>query len=821
MTSWGQRWATFSGLHTRAVLLTALLLAGVAAAGTGLLYADLRPDISELLPQDARSVHDMRIVAKQVGSWAVDTVIVHGAEPAVMKRFADDLAVKLKQVPPDTIKRVEYKVDEAADFMMQHRWLLPSLTELQRLRDRVQARLKWEKQRANPMFVSLDDDDPAPNFDEFRARLSQAKTANRFPDGYYLGDVDGVTPGSKQTILVLLVRLAGPSEDFALVQRVNQAIRQAVAELKPASYSATLDVAYGGDVASAILEHDALTEDLTLATALVIFAVALVMTFYYRTPKAILAIGLPLAVGTFSTFGIAYLVVGHLNSNTAFLGSIVLGNGINVGLILFARFLEERRRGTPSQEAMGRAIETTWLATLTAAMAAGLSYASLMATQFRGFNQFGFMGFTGMTLCWISAYAVMPALCLAWERRAPLVRETRVVQRQWIMSAIGNVVQRAPKAVLALTAVSVIAAAFGTALFLRHPIEADFTKLRDSRAGLPNNPGWWDERVDALFGDHLTPSAFLCKDDDEAQAVTKILNDTRERDPNSAIGTVVSMESFVPEQQDAKLAVLAELRTLLTPDIISRLPEADRAQVAEAVPPADLRAYTVADLPSSMRERMSNMDTMVLVYPRANVNVWNAVDVERFAHGLRAVPMPRPDIPVAGSILVFADMLDAISADGPLATLLSFVAVVVLILVAFGSVKHGRSQWRDGVLVLAVLFLGVLWFLGLAEVFRLKLNMLNFIALPITFGIGADYATNLVQRCRLDPHLGVIECLKSTGGAVALCSATTIIGYGSLLVARNQALVSFGLLAVLGEVACLGATLLPLTAYLLLRPVRT
>ena len=41
---------------------------------------------------------------------------------------------------------------------------------------------------------------------------------------------------------------------------------------------------------------------------------------------------------------------------------------------------------------------------------------------------------------------------------------------------------------------------------------------------------------------------------------------------------------------------------------------------------------------------------------------------------------------------------------------------------------------------------------------------------------------------------------------------TTVIGYGSLLVARNQALFSFGVLAVVGELACLAAALFALPA---------
>jgi uncharacterized protein len=52
--------------------------------------------------------------------------------------------------------------------------------------------------------------------------------------------------------------------------------------------------------------------------------------------------------------------------------------------------------------------------------------------------------------------------------------------------------------------------------------------------------------------------------------------------------------------------------------------------------------------------------------------------------------------------------------------------------------------------------------------------------------------------------------VTSTGSAVALCSWTTIVGYGSLLAARNRALQGFGAMAILGEVACLLAALVAL-----------
>ena len=103
----------------------------------------------------------------------------------------------------------------------------------------------------------------------------------------------------------------------------------------------------------------------------------------------------------------------------------------------------------------------------------------------------------------------------------------------------------------------------------------------------------------------------------------------------------------------------------------------------------------------------------------------------------------------------------------------------------------------------------------------IRINFLSFIAFPITFGIGVEYALNVVYRHRQDvqatPRIAreqLAAVVSGTGRAVALCSLTTIIGYGSLLLARNQALFSFGVLAVLGEICCLAVAVVALPAAL-------
>ena len=60
----------------------------------------------------------------------------------------------------------------------------------------------------------------------------------------------------------------------------------------------------------------------------------------------------------------------------------------------------------------------------------------------------------------------------------------------------------------------------------------------------------------------------------------------------------------------------------------------------------------------------------------------------------------------------------------------------------------------------------------------------------------------------------VTTAVKRSGGAVALCSFTTTVGYGSLLVADNQALQSFGRLAMSGEITCIIGAMIVLPSLL-------
>ena len=104
------------------------------------------------------------------------------------------------------------------------------------------------------------------------------------------------------------------------------------------------------------------------------------------------------------------------------------------------------------------------------------------------------------------------------------------------------------------------------------------------------------------------------------------------------------------------------------------------------------------------------------------------------------------------------------------------------------SRKVGLGGGTGLLVLLVALFFGVVWTIGPVAMVDMKLNFLNFIGLPITFGIGIDYAVNVLNRYRIEGPGSMERAVATTGGAVALCSLTTLIGYSSLLIADNQAL---------------------------------
>ena len=291
------------------------------------------------------------------------------------------------------------------------------------------------------------------------------------------------------------------------------------------------------------------------------------------------------------------------------------------------------------------------------------------------------------------------------------------------------------------------------------------------------------------------------------------------------VATVADLLPGTEAEQRAKLKVLDEIRDhlrvrvddkLVPSRVVYELPPEEKARVDEITPPDVMDVLRPGDLPALLRRRFEENNGVVgtVFYVKyfdftrnENISHSDGHTLLRIAKTTDNVRLADgTTVQTASRATIFAEMIRSMERDGPLATSLSFGMVMIVVIVA-------TRNWRGSVGVLSVLVGAVVITVGGAAIGDMKLNFLNFIALPITFGIGCEYPFNVYDRTRLLKG-DITSAVKRTGGAVALCSYTTVVGYSSLLVADNQALQSFGRLAMSGEIACIAGALLVLPALL-------
>ena len=204
----------------------------------------------------------------------------------------------------------------------------------------------------------------------------------------------------------------------------------------------------------------------------------------FRSATLLILLVGALGVATLYAFGAAALTVGHLNAATAFLGAIIAGNGINYGILLIARFLEERREASATDAgvdgAFADAIVGTLRPTAVASLGASIAYGSLAATSFKGFADFAVIGAIGMTLCWLASYLLLPALVLRFGRHTRVVpgqpgRRLDAGERRRLSPLGRRVPGRRPRSLLASAGVTYRYVA-------ADPFEYDIKRLRSEGA---------------------------------------------------------------------------------------------------------------------------------------------------------------------------------------------------------------------------------------------------------------------------------------------------------------------------------------------------
>ena len=447
------------------------------------------------------------------------------------------------------------------------------------------------------------------------------KKLGDYPTGYF------ETPDGRLAGLRIVSATAGMGdrEGYQLLTEVTRLVEQ----LHPKSFAPDLEVGFAGDIPNAVEEQQSLVSEAVWVTALAALLILGGVVFFYRSPWSLVIIGVPALFGASVGYAFAAAVYGYVNTVGAFLGAIIIGNGVNYPIVLLSRYRDFSARGIPKEVARREAVLNAFRTELVGASVASIAYGSLTVTRFRGFSQFGTIGFLGMLAVWAAIVPLVPALVVLVERLQarlpswlrdppPRVREDGatgpVVQR------LARVVGRYPIPIVAAALVLTVVAACKLPNYLRDPWEYNFSKLGSEHTH-KKGAGRWSSKADRVFGGRANVAGAMMVADSSAQ-VPLIKRRILEKDIASgdgrAIDDVVTVWDLLPgspEEQHAKLGVIERLRGRLTPRVLSELDPKEKEYAQKLKSQEKLGVIGPEDLPPLLQRRFEeNNGTLGTVY---------------------------------------------------------------------------------------------------------------------------------------------------------------------------------------------------------------
>lgn len=794
------------------LVLTLLSLVPSVWAATNL---ELRTAFKELVPENKPSIIELEKVNRRMSSASTLTLVAESKNTELLKRFVDEMTPQLRALPADLVSAVDPGPRDAQRFFESNKHLYAPLKDIEELHEEVVGAYDREIGKKSGMDLELDDEEEVekpknPKTIEQRLNEALAEMRKSAPgmDGYYIGE--------KGRLAAIIMRTTLPSMDeraFDLQDRIRALVDAGNYKEADPEFS----YAFTGNLVTSVEQYKAVSSDLvTIGVSGVLAVLAVVYLFFLRV-RAVVALGFSILVGCIWSLAFARLAVGHLNTATGFLVSIIAGNGINAMVIWMARYLEARRVQKENvTDAVRTASQDTCEATLAVVGVAMVSFGALMTTDFRGFRHFGAIGGAGILLCWFATYAVLPAIFILSERISPLPVE--ITWRDRLGAMYGKpfawVAKRFPRSIAIVGVLLGLGGAVCSVLYFRgDPMEYDMRNIMSEGDFGPKSAVTLGARVNPVVGrENQSGRAVVVDRLDQVKPLVTELERRRDAAPadNKPFQKVVSIYNLLPTDQDKKLELLAE--------ITDRLNRAKRHgfisderyhEVAQHIP-AELKTIGFNDLPELVsrpfRERNGDLGKIVYVSPANGRSLNDAHYLILWANSFREVTLPNGDLIYGtGDAVVFADMLTNIGEDAPRVAITSLLGTLLVIMLAF---RWRRAGWG----ALLTLLLGISWMVGALYVADIKLNFLNFVALPVAIGAGADYAINIMKRRELEGPEGVERAFIETGGAVVACSMTTLSGYLALLLSVNGAIRSFGLAAAIGEVATQFSAMLVLPA---------
>ena len=668
--------------------------------------------------------------------------------------------------------------------------------------------------------------------------------------GYFLSD--------DQRLLFILAEPESERGSFTGDQRAIEGVRAVIAKLRR-EYP-NIEVGVTGKPALSNDEMTSAFRDSQHATILAFaLTLGLLLAAFLRVGKPVLML-LVLTTSLCWSLGVATLVIGHLSLFSVMFISIVIGIGIDYGIYFLFRYEEELFLGRNLKEAIEITAGRGGPGMLLGAVTAAGTFYVLGLTEFRGVQELGFVAGTAIVFSWVAMITVFPAILVLVDRHhagRPANAIPRAIALERVHVPLLERLAQYPTAVLVF-AVGIT----GFSLWGLTYIQFDYNLLNLQAEGTESVV--WERKILATAG----RSGFT------ALAGADSLEELRRKHTAfSRLPTVSEVDSallLIPDDQPAKMKVIRDFAPIVAPIRIGRPTPVDIPRLIEALetlrrrfgiaaneapegetklrlanlveeldrlatrlrqtdPDVSEPALTVLqnqvyndfvrnfqrlqanlnpkpiglrDVPPELRRKFISDRGHFLLQIHPAVDIWDREGALRFITDLRSV-----DPEVTGTPIVTFEAIRFMERSYKEGTV---YAVLLVSLVTYLTLR----RVRETLLALLPLGLGLLWTCGLMFFFDLKFNMGNVFGLPLILGAAAEYGLNIVIRYMEGRDHGGPLIARSTVMGVLVSGLSTIVGFGSLMVADHRGIFGLGLLLTLGTATSLVAALIVLPVLL-------
>ena len=613
-----------------------------------------------------------------------------------------------------------------------------------------------------------------------------------------------------------------PRLDFQALEpgaRASAAIRKAASDLGLTPDNG-VRVRLTGPVPLSDEEFGTLTDRLWLMVSAMVIGVLLTLWLALRSVRIIAAILVTLVVGLAATMAFGLLAVHVFNIISIAFIALFVGLGVDFGIQFSVRYRSERHYDPDLARALTHAGRGVGIPLALAAAATAAGFFSFLPTAYTGVAELGEIAGAGMIIAFVLSITMLPALLMLLK--PPGEREDVGFR---FFAPVDRFIAQQRRFVLTVTLLLALGAA-ALVYFVR--FDANPLDLRSPKAesvstlfDLMNDPNTSPNTIDV-------PMPSLAAADNIAARISR----------SPLVDHTLTLSSFVPDDQDKKLALIADanmvLGATLAPfevkpppgdaDVIAaflataqklravagdaasgpardarRLAGAleslargdvhDRKRAEAALVPglqvmlaqlsSSLQAQrvTLQSLPPDMAREWVAADgtARVQVFPKNRTN--DSVALSAFSDAVLAVAPNATGAPIS-----IRESGKTILGAFIKAGILSFIVITILLGLML------RRVW-DVAMTLIPLGLTGLLTLASCVVLGLPLNFANVIALPLLMGIGVAFNIYFVVAWRA----GQKNLLQSSlTRAVIFSAATTASGFGTLWLSRHPGTASMG-----------------------------